>query len=73
MFLLIILDQLTIRSDLLRFEHILRFSKIEGSIILNTEKHFHFKANRNDIGSSKKRQYGIFKIALRVRDRHVFM
>ena len=32
-FLLIILDYLTIRSDLVRFEQISRFSKIEGSII----------------------------------------
>ena len=34
---------------------------------------FHFKANRKSIGSSKKRVLGIFEIALRMRDRHVFM
>ena len=34
---------------------------------------FHFKANRKSIGSSKKSVLGIFKIALRLRDRHVFM
>ena len=33
---------------------------------------FHFKANRKSIGSSKK-LLGIFKIALRLRHRHVFM
>ena len=30
--LLIVLDGSTIRSDLVRFEHVLSFSKIEGSI-----------------------------------------
>ena len=34
---------------------------------------FHFKATRKSIGSSKKSVLGIFKIALRLRDRHVFM
>ena len=34
---------------------------------------FHFKTNRKSIGSSKKTVLGIFKIALRLRDRHVFM
>ena len=34
---------------------------------------FHFKANRKSIGSSKKSVLGIFKIALRLRNRHVFM
>ena len=33
-FVLVILDQLTIRSDLVQFQQILCFSKIEGSIIL---------------------------------------
>ena len=32
-----------------------------------------FKANRKSIDSSKKTVLGIFKIALRLRDRHVFM
>ena len=34
---------------------------------------FHFKTNRKSIGSSKKTVLGIFKIALRLRDRHVFI
>ena len=34
---------------------------------------FHFQGNRKSIGSSKKSVLGIFKIALRLRDRHVFM
>ena len=32
---------------------------------------FHIKTNRKSIGSSKK--LGIFKIAIRLRDRHAFM
>ena len=45
--------------------------------VLTQEKAFswrlHFKANRKRIGSSKKTILGIFKIAFRLRDRHVFM
>ena len=36
-------------------------------------RRFHFQANRKSIGSSKKTVLEIFKIALRLRDRHVFM
>ena len=43
---------------LLRFENVFPYS-------------FHFKANRKSIGS--KTVLGIFKIALRFRDRHIFM
>ena len=34
---------------------------------------FHFKANRMNIGSSKKTVLGIFKMALHFKDRHAFM
>ena len=34
---------------------------------------FHFKANRKIIGSFEKPVLGFFKIALRLRDRQVFM
>ena len=33
---------------------------------------FHFQAKRKSIGSSKKMVPGIFKIALLLKDRHVF-
>ena len=36
-------------------------------------RRFHFQDNRKSIGSSKKTVLEIFKIALRLRDRHVFM
>ena len=34
---------------------------------------FHFKVNRKSVGSPKKTVLGIFKMALRLRDLHVFM
>ena len=34
---------------------------------------FHFQASRKSVGSSKKTVLGIFKISLRLRDRHIFM
>ena len=34
---------------------------------------FHFKDNRKGIGSSKETVLEIFKMAIRLRDRHVFM
>ena len=51
-------------------------AKVE-SVVLTKENDFsssfHFKDDRKSIGSSKKTLLGIFKIALRLRDRHVFM
>ena len=57
------------------------FSKFYGQMLvgfcLNTGKRFffrfHFKDNRKSIDSSKKKVLGIFKIAVRLRDRHVFI
>ena len=34
---------------------------------------FHVQASRKSVGSSKKTVLGIFKISLRLRDRHIFM
>ena len=52
-------------------------SKRELVFVLTSQKafssSFHFKTNRKSIGSSKKPVLGIFKIAFRLGDRHVFM
>ena len=52
-------------------------TKLELVFVLTFEdafsQNFHFKANRKSIGSSKKTVVAIFKIALHLRDRHVFM
>ena len=57
------------------FQQVLR--EIWVGFCINTWKRFFlevlFKANRKSIGSSKKMILRIFKIALRLRDRHVFM
>ena len=49
--------------------------KLDFVLILENlfSESFHFKANRKSICSSKKAVLGIFKIALRLRDRHVFI
>ena len=57
------------------------FQKVYGKIwvgfVLTLEnafsQSFHFEANRKSIDSPKKTVLGIFKITLRLRDRHVFM
>ena len=48
-------------------------AKLELVFVLTQENAFHFKANRKSIAFLKKWCQGIFKIAFRLRDRHVFM
>ena len=52
-------------------------AKFEFVFVLTQEntfsESFHFKTNRKSIGSSKKTELGTFKIALRLRNQHIFM